>query len=67
MPKCTTFPTTIPTTNHTHKPSSSQKFTLHYIADGKVLCSAEYQLAADALFLELPIPVRHRLMMGMIK
>ena len=48
-------------------PSSGQKFTVHYLADGKVLCQAEHRLSADTRFIELPLPVLHRTMMGMTK
>ncbi len=44
-----------------------KKLVLHYIIDNKVVCEAEFRLPADALFLALPIPVRHRLMMGAAK
>ena len=62
MPKCTSFSTTIPNTNHTIKPD--QKVTLHYFADGKVLCEVQHNLSAGTRFVELPIPVLHRLTMG---
>jgi len=31
--------------------------TLHYILNGKVICSADYRLSVDARFIEIPITV----------
>ena len=49
------------------RPGTGQKLTIHYILNGHVLCQTESRLTADTRFLEIPIPVRHRMMMGATK
>ena len=64
MRNCTPHPTQ---TLNTGPSPPGKRLTLHYIIDNKVLCEAEFHLPADARFVELPIPVRHRLIMGAAK
>lgn len=40
------------------------KLVAHYILNGRVACEAARHLTADARFVDLPIPVLHRWMMG---
>jgi hypothetical protein len=51
-------------TKHTLGPCNGQELTIHYLLNGRVLCQAKFNMTADTRFIELPIPVRHRLMMG---
>ena len=53
----------VPTLNTGHRPPG-RTLILHYIVDSKTVCEAEHRLTADTRFIELPIPVLHRLMMG---
>ena len=49
------------------RPGTGQKLVAHYILNGRVVCAAEHRLTADVKFLELPIPIIHRLKVGAIK
>lgn len=43
------------------KPRPGSQLTLLYSLNGKVICSADYRLSADARFLEIPLPITRRL------
>lgn len=58
------IPFSAPNLNTGSQPPGTKKVTLHYSMSGRVICETEYRLANDTKFIELPIPVRHRLMMG---
>lgn len=56
---------TLPTRNlNLGSQPPGKKLVIHYSINGHVLCETEYRLANDTKFIELPIPVRHRLIMG---
>ena len=61
------FPGPNPTTEHTRRPGAGQKLVIHYSLNGRVLCETQCNMTATTRFVELPIPVRHRLMMGAMK
>ena len=46
------------------RPGTGQKLVAHYILNGRVVCEAARHLTAATRLMEVPIPVRHRLMMG---
>jgi hypothetical protein len=47
--------------------SPSQKLTLHFSTDKKVVCQAECQLTPDTRFVEIPFPVIHQMARGSMK
>ena len=44
-----------------------QKLTLHYSIGNKVVCQTEHRLTAETRFIEIPIPVIHRMARGTMK
>lgn len=56
---------TLPARNlNTGSQPPGKKLILHYTLNGHVICQTEYRLTADAKYVELPLPVQHRLLMG---
>ena len=59
---------TLPARNlNTGSQPPGQTLTILYSIDKKVVCQANYHLTADAKYIQLPLPVLHRLMMGAMK
>ena len=46
---------------------SGQRLTIHFSIDKKVVCQAECNMTADTRFVQLPLPVLHRLRMGVVR
>lgn len=58
-------PKKIPDRNPCSKPD--QKLLVHYTLNGQLVCEAEYHLANDEKFVQLPIPVIHQMERGTMK
>ena len=59
-------PHPIRTLNTGSRPSG-QRLILQFSIDKKVVCQTEYHLTAATRFIEVPLPILHRLKMGAMK